>query len=169
MIETHPFKPFVPQGAKYLLLGSFPGRLESRAGEWYYETKRGQFWNILQEVYSVKLNTRQEKTALLTKLHIALSDTIYKCERIKGNNSDKNLKVIEYNIQTVLKILSDNNVERIYFSSRNVEKIFKSKFKDILKIFPNIELVTLPSSSPRHAALSLSQKIKVFKKILPGL
>ncbi|MDR2482725.1 MAG: hypothetical protein LBD08_03735 [Treponema sp.] len=32
-IESHPFKPFYPQGAKLLLLGSFPPPEHNQSGE----------------------------------------------------------------------------------------------------------------------------------------
>jgi hypoxanthine-DNA glycosylase len=169
MFEVHPFKPFIPPNAKYLLLGSFPGRQLSRAGEWYYETERGQFWPILRQLYSLPLSSREEKIKLMNNLRLSLSDTIYKCERVSGNNSDSNLKVIEYNLKIVGKILSSNNIEKIFFSSRFVEKIFKSKFKALIKKYPRIELVTLPSTSPRYASLSISAKLEKFKALMPPL
>ncbi len=167
MTETHPFSPFIPQNVRRLLLGSFPGHIDTRAGQWYYETKRGQFWRILKEVYGRNLATREEKEKLLSDLGIGLSDVIYECERIHNNNSDTNLKVITYNTKIVEKILKENNIERIYFSSRFVEKIFKSKFKSVIKNYSGIELITLPSSSPRYAKMSLKEKIGIFRKILP--
>ena len=56
-IETHPFQPFIPANAVILIVGSFPGRditqkiLEE--DDWFYGTKRNQFWNIISGVYNV--------------------------------------------------------------------------------------------------------------------
>jgi hypoxanthine-DNA glycosylase len=169
MIETHPFKPFIPQNARYLLLGSFPGRINTRAGEWYYETERGQFWKIMRAVYGRDLATKDEKIKFMTDLKMALSDTIYKVERTEGNNSDINLKVIEYNAKTVEKILKENKIERVYFSSRFVENIFKTKYKTIADKYSGIGFITLPSSSPRYAKMGLEDKIKTYKSLLPKL
>jgi hypoxanthine-DNA glycosylase len=169
MIETHPFIPFIPKKAKYLLLGSFPGRIKTRVGEWYYETERGQFWKIMREVYKRDLKTVKEKVSLMTELKMALSDTICRVERTQNNNSDNNLKVLEYNTKIVEKIIKENDIKRIYFSSRFVESIFKTKFKDLINKYPGLELVTLPSSSPRYAKMSLKEKTEIFKKLLPKL
>lgn len=168
LIETHPFIPFVPKRAKYLLLGSFPGRRETWAFEWYYGTQKGQFWKVMQEVYKRPLVSLAQKKALMEELNIALSDVIYRLTRREGNNSDGNLEVLEYNTKTIPKILEENKIERIYFSSRNVERIFKSQFKN-LNLNSNVELITLPSSSPRYAKLNLGEKVLLFKKLLPKL
>jgi hypoxanthine-DNA glycosylase len=169
MLEIHPFPPFIPKDAKYLLLGSFPGRLTTRNDEWYYGTQKGQFWKIIRIVYKRALITRKEKEDLLGKLGIALTDTIYSCERVDSNNSDSNLKIKEYNIKIVQEILKKNKIIKIYFSSRFVESVFRRHFKEIIKDYPDIELVTLPSSSPRYAKMSLIEKIKIWKSLLPSI
>src|SRR3972149_2501161 len=101
MIEKHPFGPFVPQDAKYLILGSFTGK-EAVKGQpyyddsydWFYGTKRNQFWPMLEAVYDLKLNNITRKKKLFTKLGIAIADIIYQCEREGGSNLDSNLKNI---------------------------------------------------------------------------
>ncbi len=169
MIETHPFYPFIPSKTKFLLLGSFPGRLTSRFGDWYYETKKGQFWTILRSVYNLKLDSKTEKQLLFNKLHIAITDIIYMCERKSGNNSDANLINISYNTDTISNILKSNRIRKIYFSSRFVERKFVRVFKNFSERYKDIELIILPSSSPRYAKLSLQDKIKIYKKLLPEL
>jgi G:T/U-mismatch repair DNA glycosylase len=63
-IETHPFKPFVPEHATILILGSFPGIHQTRTPnenkEWFYSAKRNQFWDIMEKVYSKELKTVEE-------------------------------------------------------------------------------------------------------------
>lgn len=169
MLETHPFGSFVPPHAKYLLLGSFPGRIESRYGDWFYETRHGQFWPIIEEVYEVKLKSKTDKIRLFTRLKIALSDVIYSCIRAKGNNSDTNLVNCIYNIKGVTKILKENKIEKIFFTSQFVEHKFRRFFKDLMEKYSQIELITLPSSSPRYAKMTLEEKIKRCGKLLPML
>lgn len=163
MIEVHPFLSFVPQNAKYLLLGSFPGK---ESGDWFYGSKRSQFWSILQDVYDRKLNTKASKEELFTELELAISDVIYSCERKNGNNLDNNLINITYNIKIVGEILVKNSIQKIYFTSRFVENKYRKEFKGFIKKFPNIELITLPCPSPRYAAMSKIEKIKRYKELL---
>src|SRR3989344_2428283 len=89
MIETHPLLPFVPPKTKYLLLGSFVTKEafdnKKRANyTWYYANGgRNQFWPMLQDIYDVDLQTRKSMQNLMAKLHMAVADIIYRCERKK--------------------------------------------------------------------------------------
>lgn len=163
MLETHPYGSFVPSRARFLVLGSFTGK-PAAGYDWFYTTKRNQFWPILENVYGLKLDNKKSKQKLFTKLRIAITDIIYQCEREKGTNLDTNLINIIYNIPAIEKILSQNKIERIYFSSRFVEGKFKKIFKDV-----SIELITLPSPSPRYATMSKAEKIARYKELLPRL
>ncbi|OGC92164.1 hypothetical protein A3D85_03485 [Candidatus Amesbacteria bacterium RIFCSPHIGHO2_02_FULL_47_9] len=166
MIETHPFGVFIPPQAKYLLLGSFTGK---GIYNWFYGTKRNQFWPILETVYQTKLTDKKPQQQLFTQLRLAIADIIYQCERIKGNNLDTNLTNIVYNIIPIQKIFETHNIHTVYFSSRFVEQKFRLLFKNIIEKFPAIVYVTLPSPSPRYAALSLNEKIKIYAQVLPNL
>jgi hypoxanthine-DNA glycosylase len=167
MIETHPLEPFVPKNSKYLLLGSFVGRSSSLQNMWYYGTKTTQFWRILEGVYGLKLSTQKDKERLFSKIKLAITDTILQCEREKGNNSDINLINVVYNVHAVENILKENQVERIYFSSRFAENNYRKHFKSVIEKYPNIELVTLPSPSPRYAAMPFKAKVERYKELLP--
>jgi len=176
MIETHAFGNFVPLNSKYLILGSFTGRqavkdttVTDDSYDWFYGTKRNQFWPILEGVYGIELKNKHSRQELFTKLGIAMADIIHQCERKKGNNLDANLVNIVYNIEAITEILESHQIERIFFSSRFVEARFKKVFRDIINRYPTIELITLPSPSPRYAQMSKEQKIKKYKELLPKL
>src|SRR3972149_9293812 len=160
MTETHPFGNFVPKNSKYLILGSFTGKITDPSYDWFYSNKRNQFWPILRQVYNLKLETKEEKQQLYKKLQIAITDIILSCDRKKGTNSDTNLTNITFNTKAIKKILNDNKIEKIFFSSKFVEKLFKKKFPDFTSLYPYSYFYTLPSPSPRYAKLSLSDKIK---------
>lgn len=170
MIETHPFKSFVPPNARYLVLGSFTGKsVGENSYDWYYGTKRNQFWPILEQVYNVKLDNKKTKQDLFVKLSIAITDIIYQCERKDSNNLDTNLVNIVYNTKVIEKILKKNKIKKIFFSSRYVENKFRKVFKNIIRNFSPVELVTLPSPSPRYAKMSKEEKIRKYTEILPAL
>lgn len=176
MIETHPFGNFVPRNASYLILGSFTGRQAVKGSpasdasyNWFYGTKRNQFWSILEEVYGLKLNDKAKKRKLFRNLGIAIADIISQCERRKGNNLDNNLTNLVYNTKTIAKILNKNQIEKILFTSRFVEKKFKQIFKELIIRHPTIALVTLPSPSPRYAKMTKEQKIEMYRELLPKI
>ena len=168
MIETHPFVNFVPQDARYLILGSFTGKQEDDY-DWFYCSKRNQFWPILEIVYGIKLQNKAEKQKLFTRLGIAITDIILKCERKANNNLDTNLTNIVYNTQVIATIFEENKIKTVFFSSRFVERLFKRRFKDLIKLYPEVKLITLPSPSPRYATMSKLEKITRYKELLPKL
>ena len=164
-IETHPFQPFIPTNATILIVGSFPGRditqKELEKDDWFYGTKRNQFWNIISGVYNIELKNAADKKELFTIKGIAIADIILKARRNAVNNSDANLEVIAYNDRAIKNILAYTSFQHIFFTSRFVEKHF-------LKIFPEIQNdECLPSPSPRYARMSIKEKIAYYKKILP--
>lgn len=164
-IEIHPHKPFVPPNAKVLILGSFPGKghaSSESANEWFYASKRNQFWNIMRGVYNEALITTEDKKKLFVNHGIAIADVFLKIRRKEDNNQDSNLEIIAYNDKALKKILDDNKFESVFFTSKLVEKHF-------LKLFPSFRNgECLPSPSPRYARVSLQEKIDFYKRKLPG-
>lgn len=164
-IETHPFKPFVPKGATALIVGSFPGRditqKKLNKNDWFYGTKRNQFWNIISGVYNTELKNVADKKQLFSEKGIAIADIILQARRNASNNSDTNLEVIVYNDKVIKKILAHTSFQHIFFTSRFVEKHF-------VKIFSETKHgECLPSPSPRYARMSMKEKIAYYKMKLP--
>lgn len=169
MIETHPFGSFVPENSKFLFLGTFTAKVDDPSYDWFFTSKRNQFWTIMTEVYGIKLTNKTEKENLFTKLKMAITDVILQCERSQNTNADNNLINMVFNLKTINKIITENKIETIFFSSRMAENLFKKNFKEIIIKFPQINLVTLPSSSPRYAAMTKLEKIRRYQELLPKL
>jgi hypoxanthine-DNA glycosylase len=176
MIETHPFPSFVPPNAKYLILGSFSGRQHSRDSsvylqsyDFYYGTPKNQFWRILSEIYQRNLPDTASKKSLLSDLNIAIADIILQCERKAGTNSDANLVSIVYKHEEIAGILSENPIEKIYFTSRFTESKFRGNFASLIRQYPHMQLITLPSPSPRYARMTFAEKVNLYRELLPGL
>jgi len=168
MVEVHPFGDFVPEEARYLLLGSFTTKPMDNY-VWFYSNGRNHFWPILEEVFGLELKTLESKQTLFSDLRMALSDIIYSCERINNSNLDNNLTNIVYNIKGINKIIRNNEIEKIFFSSRFVEGKFKQLFGDFIDECPDVDLVYLPSPSPRYAAMSREEKVRRYRELLPNL
>lgn len=163
-IETHPHKLFVPPNATVLILGTFPGKNNVQVegqDEWFYSSKRNQFWTIIRGVYEEELKTTAEKKELFTLKRIAIGDIFLKIKRIENNNSDSSLEVIEYNGKEIEKAIEQNSFNFVFTTSQFVAKEFK-------KLFPTIKNIdALPSPSPRYARMSLDEKITIYKEKLP--
>jgi hypoxanthine-DNA glycosylase len=164
-IEVHPFKAFIPGNATVIIVGSFPGKEITHKilseDEWFYGSKRNQFWKIISGVYQTDLLTRSEKQNLFSKYGIGIVDIFLRIKRNGNNNTDSNLEIVEYNDKEIKKILENKNITTVFFTSQFVEKEF-------LKLFPSIKNAKcLPSPSPRYARMSLAQKIEKYKISLP--
>lgn len=104
-IETHPWKPFIPDGAKVLIMGTFPPQAKRWSMDFYYPNRTNDFWKIMALIFSGDkdaLNSADGRRfdldkikALMTEKHIALNDTVRKARRLKGNASDKFLEMVE--------------------------------------------------------------------------
>ncbi len=168
MLETHPFGDFVPNKVKYVMIGSFVTK-PSNPYDWFYANGRNQFWPIMEAVYTKTFNTKQKQQQLFIDLEMALTDIILSCERLKNSNLDVNLFNITYNIEGINTILSQNSIEKVYLTSKNVEKMFRKQFKDTLILKPGLKIIDLPSPSPRYAIITKQEKIKRYKELLPKL
>ena len=167
MIETHPFGNFVPPSVKYLMLGSFVTK-PSHPYEWFYANGRNQFWPIMQEVYGQVFDTKAKQQQLFTQLEMVLADIIYSCERRKNSNLDINLHNCVFN-SSIVNIIAKHKIVKIYFTSRYVEDLFRKHFKSVIEQFSSMNLVTLPSPSPRYAMMTKAEKVKKYRELLPML
>lgn len=104
-LETHPWPPFIPEGARILIMGTFPPPSIRWSFDFYYPNRNNDFWPIMGLIF---LNDRHalydsrekrfnltEIKRLLTEHHIALNDTCRTVRRLRGNASDKFLEIIE--------------------------------------------------------------------------
>jgi hypoxanthine-DNA glycosylase len=174
MIQTHPFGCFAPPGARCLLLGSFTAKeaFDPQTKDfyvWFYSTPRNQFWPILREVYGARLQTREEMQELFAALRMAIADIIHQCERREGSSLDANLTNIVYATEEITQVFENNPIIRIFFTSRWVEARFRRVFKDVISRHPAVELVALPSPSPRYARMTRAQKVDRYRELLPPL
>ncbi|MFZ2664031.1 MAG: hypothetical protein WAX66_01580 [Patescibacteria group bacterium] len=169
MIETNPFSVFCPPKAKYFVLGSFAAK-DGKEGwdyNWYYSNGRNQFWRILESIYGVELKDKTAQQKLFTKISIAVADIILRCERLGNSSLDVRLTNFEYNIPAIEAVMKKNSIEKVFFTSRFVETHYKKHFKHLVDQFPGVELITLPSPSPRYASITKEEKIRKYAEVFP--
>lgn len=104
-VERHPLRPFLPEGARLLMLGSFPPPRKRWCMDFFYPNRTNMMWEIFGQVFfgdSQRLVDAEHKTfrreaieALLTERGIAIYDTATAVRRLSGNASDKDLQVVE--------------------------------------------------------------------------
>ena len=143
---------------KILILGSMPGVISLKETQYYAHPRNG-FWQIIDNLFGVdhRLPNNQRLEALLAK-QVGLWDVVHQCVRPGSLDSSIVKNSVTANnfaaLSTRLKQL-----QTIAFNGQAAAKLFKSHV--IGKQHFNLEhirLVTLPSSSPAHASLSIEEK-----------
>lgn len=104
-IERHPWPPFIPEGARYLFLGTFPPKPERWSMPFFYPNKINDFWRIMGLIFmndrdafwmaEEKKFDQQAIQRFLYRERIALWDTAMAVRRLKDNASDKFLEIVE--------------------------------------------------------------------------
>ena len=104
-IESHPFVPFIPDGAEFLMLGTFPPAEHRWCMPFYYPNFQNDMWRIMGLLFFNDKNhfiLKGEKRfdqpkieSFLQEKGIAMYDTATRIIRTKNTASDKDLDIIE--------------------------------------------------------------------------
>lgn len=105
VVERHPFEPFLPDGCRLLMLGSFPPAEKRWAMRFYYPNFTNDMWRIFGLCFhgdKMRFIDQEHKTfrlddikILLRLRGIGLYDTARAVRRLKNTASDKDLEVVE--------------------------------------------------------------------------
>lgn len=104
-LERHPWPPFIPAGARVLIMGTFPPGAHRWGMDFYYPNRTNDFWPMMGLIFRgdkeafYKRATRsfdvEAIKELLSEKGIAMNDTGRVVRRLKGNASDKYLEIVE--------------------------------------------------------------------------
>ena len=104
-VEYHPLRPFLPEKAKVLFLGSFPPQRKRWCMDFYYPNFINDHWRIEGRIFYgdknhfVDLEAKRFKideiVAFCEEKGLAFFDTSTAIRRLQDNASDKFLEVVE--------------------------------------------------------------------------
>ena len=104
-VEFHPLRPFLPENAKVLFLGSFPPQRKRWCMDFYYPNFINDHWRIEGQIFFgdknhfVDLEAKRFKIdeiiAFCREKGLAFFDTSTAIRRLQDNASDKFLEVVE--------------------------------------------------------------------------
>ena len=104
-VEYHPLRPFLPENAKVLFLGSFPPQRKRWCMDFYYPNFINDHWRIQGEVFfgdrnhfvdvAAKCFMMDEIVAFCEERGLAFFDTSTAVRRLKDNAADQFLEVVE--------------------------------------------------------------------------
>ena len=153
----HPIPPFCAEGARVLILGSFPS-VKSRESGFFYGHPQNRFWRVLAQVFGDPVPaTREEKTALLAAHGVALWDVIASC-RIEGS-ADSSIRDVVPN--DVAALIATHNLRAVFTNGRTAQALYDKH------LFPTLGIpaVCLPSTSPANAAWSVDRLVQVWRQV----
>ncbi len=108
-IEKHPLEPFLPEGARILMLGSFPPARKRWSMEFFYPNWINDMWRLMGLVFfddrehfaaedpqgqKLKRFDKFRCAAFAEDKGIAMYDTACEVRRLKDNASDRFLEVV---------------------------------------------------------------------------
>lgn len=120
--EIHPFKWFVPEDSRVLIVGTFPPTKRNWSYDFFYPNKRNLFWRVMAGVAGVFLQyfsgieAVEERKKLLQNLQVGITDMGHTITRINDSSLDEHLSIITY--MDILTILDNHpSINKIIFTS----------------------------------------------------
>ena len=156
---SHGFGPFVEADSRVLILGSFPS-VKSREEAFFYGHARNRFWPVLAALCGEEPpRSVEEKRALLRRHRIALYDVIERCSIV--GSSDSSIRDVEP--ADLGAILAAGQIGgRIFVNGKRAAALYEKYHLPVL----GLPAVTLPSTSPANAALSLPELTERWRAAL---
>lgn len=182
-VEQHPLKPFLPQNAKLLMLGSFPPSQKRWSMEFYYPNWINDMWRIMgliffddKDYFCNIQEKRFNKDLIVDFLNakgIALSDTAKSIVRLKDNASDKFLEIkeemdiprfLDELAQCKAIVVTGQKACDTLCARMNIAPPAVGEFTTFIYKNRNLRLYRQPSSS-RAYPKPLSEKAKSYRKM----
>ena len=187
-VEYHPLKPFLPENAKVLFLGSFPPQRKRWCMDFYYPNFINDHWRIEGQIFFgdknhfVDLEAKRFKIdeiiAFCQEKGLAFYDTSTAIRRLQDNASDKFLEVVEAtDIRALIEqlpqlcsiVTTGEKATETICTSLGISIIPKiNTFVSISSIIhhpSSICLWRLPSSS-RAYPLAFDKKVEAYRQVL---
>jgi hypoxanthine-DNA glycosylase len=160
------FAPVAAGNPTRLILGSMPGVLSLRAGQ-YYAHPRNLFWRILGEILGFDPGMPYaDKVMALASSGIALWDVLESCARAGSLDAaiEKD-SIIPNDFATFFARYPQ--VRRVYFNGSTAERCYR---RLVLPLLPAVSQVyqRLPSTSPAHATIPYEEKLAAWQGITDG-
>ena len=186
-IEYHPLRPFLPEDAKVLFLGSFPPQRKRWCMDFYYPNFINDHWRIEGQIFFgdknhfVDLEAKRFKIdeiiAFCQEKGLAFYDTSTAIRRLQDNASDKFLEVVEAtDIRALIEqlpqlcsiVTTGEKATETICTSLGISIIPKvNTFVSISSIIhhpSSICLWRLPSSS-RAYPLAFDKKVEAYRQV----
>lgn len=155
---VHTIPPLYDSHSRVLLLGSIPSP-KSREIDFFYGHPQNRFWRVLAAVLGEEVpQTIEDKRTMCLKHHVALWDTIARCD-IAGASDTSIRNAVPNDIG---KLVRESEITRIFATGGKSAELYRKLIEPTL----HIPITQLPSTSPANAAWSLERLIEAYRVIL---
>lgn len=151
------FPPIADASARVLILGSLPGQRSIDACE-YYAHPRNAFWPVIEQLFGIPAAaTYAERVSGLKQCGVALWDVLHASLRRGSLDSAIDTAAAEANgIAAFLD--AHQQVRLVCFNGQKAAQLYRRLIVPELRD-PPPDTVTLPSTSPAHAAMPFAKKL----------
>ena len=181
-VEYHPLRPFLPENARVLFLGSFPPQRKRWCMDFYYPNFINDHWRIEGQIFFGDKNhfvdmankrfKIDEIVAFCKEKGLAFFDTSTAIRRLQDNASDKFLEVVEpTDIRALLSqlprlraiVTTGEKATETICASLGISTIPKVNASVTIPPSGRLFLYRLPSSS-RAYPLSFDKKVEAYRQ-----
>jgi double-stranded uracil-DNA glycosylase len=159
------FAPILPRRVRLLILGTLPS-VASLAQQQYYAHPRNAFWPIMGELLGFDPALDYERRLrYLRRGGIALWDVCHSARRVGSLDAAIQRRGLMTNDISGL-LTNHPNISAIFFNGIAAASLFKQRVLPALAPeTQHIVRVTLPSTSPANASLTLQHKRQAWSRI----
>ena len=155
---AHGFPPVARPDARVLVLGSLPSQ-RSIAEQQYYAHPQNAFWRIMSKLVGAS-GDYDDRCAALLDHHVALWDVLEASVRPGSMDADIELGSAQVNdFESFFRAHPDLN--RICFNGKKAAQMFE-RFAG--SSAGQLELISLPSTSPAYAAMRFDDKLARWRE-----
>ena len=189
IVENHPFTPFLPQGARIVMCGTFPPKRDKWSMDFFYPNFFNDMWRIFGLIFFGEKDhffNKDSRTidkagiqSMLEKHHIAIGETATQAIRTKDNASDKFLEIVTpVDLPFLLSKIPDctaivttgEKAASVIASLTSTETPKMGEYREINVLMPDgnmrrLQHWRMPSTS-RAYPLSLEKKTFYYKEML---
>lgn len=166
------FPPLAARGARVLILGSMPGVASLQAGR-YYAHPHNAFWRLMGELLEAGPGWAQQPYAararLLRSRGLAVWDVFASCARQGSLDSAIDDSTAQANDFSGF-FRAHPRIRRVFFNGAKAEAGFRRHVLGVPQAdLPALRCARLPSTSPAHASLDFTAKLRAWRAVAQAL
>lgn len=153
------FAPIIARRARVLILGSLPGQKSLREQQ-YYAHPQNVFWQIMGQILGFDpAGAYEDRCKSLQEHGLALWDVL--ASSYRPGSLDSAIEIASARQNDFAGLLKRHHgIKLIGFNGKKSRQLFDKLVLQTVPAARDCKLVTLPSTSPAHAAMCFEDKLQ---------